>query len=209
MCAGSTAQLAHLEAVVASSSSMRVVSSTLGISALHEELAETEPDVLLEQLTAGDSIDSAAADGASDQIPAVLLVAESEYATARDILRNRESSVRAILPDWASDEEIEIAIKAAARGLIVLHPEIGLVDQEAEDLAASVPGDSNEQPLSPRESEILQLLAAGLGNKEIAWRLKISEHTVKFHVTSIFNKLNTSSRAEAVAIGMRRGLIAL
>lgn len=209
MCAGSAAQLAHLEAVIDSASSMRVVSSTLGRPALDEELADAKADVLLEQLTAGDLIDSAAADGASDQIPAVLLIAESEYATARDILRNGESGVRAILPDWASDEEIEIAIKAAARGLIVLHPEIGLVDQEAEDLAPSVPGDSNEQPLSPCESGILQLLAAGLGNKEIAWQLKISEHTVKFHVTSIFNKLNASSRTEAVAIGMRRGLIAL
>ena len=209
MCAGSAAQLAHLEALIDSASSMRVVSSTLGISALHEDLADAEPDVLLQQLTAGDWIDSAVADGTSDQIPAVLLVAESEYATARDILRNGESSVRAILPDWASNEEIEIAIKAAARGLIVLHPEIGLVDREAEDSAPSVPSESNEQPLSPRESEILQLLAAGLGNKEMAWRLKISEHTVKFHVTSIFNKLNASSRTEAVAIGMRRGLIAL
>ncbi len=65
------------------------------------------------------------------------------------------------------------------------------------------------QQLSPRESEILNLLAAGLGNKEIAARLGISEHTVKFHITSVFNKLSVSSRAEAVAIGVRRGLIIL
>jgi DNA-binding CsgD family transcriptional regulator len=63
--------------------------------------------------------------------------------------------------------------------------------------------------LSPREGEILNLLAQGLANKEIAWRLKISEHTVKFHITSIFNKLNASTRAEAVAIGIRPGLIIL
>jgi two-component system, NarL family, response regulator YdfI len=65
------------------------------------------------------------------------------------------------------------------------------------------------QQLSPRETEILNMLASGLGNKEIAWRLKISQHTVKFHVTSIFNKLNVSSRAEAVAVGVRLGLIIL
>jgi DNA-binding CsgD family transcriptional regulator len=53
------------------------------------------------------------------------------------------------------------------------------------------------------------MLAEGLGNKEIAWRLKISEHTVKFHVTSIFTKLNASSRTEAVTLGVRRGLIFL
>jgi len=70
-------------------------------------------------------------------------------------------------------------------------------------------GEGAGQALSPREGEILNLLAAGLGNKEIAWQLKISEHTVKFHVTSIFNKLGASTRAEAVALGMRRGLIVL
>ena len=53
------------------------------------------------------------------------------------------------------------------------------------------------------------MLASGLANKEIAARLLISEHTVKFHVTSIFNKLGASTRAEAVALGMRRGLIVL
>jgi DNA-binding NarL/FixJ family response regulator len=63
--------------------------------------------------------------------------------------------------------------------------------------------------MSPRESEILNLLASGLGNKEIARLLKISDHTVKFHVTSIFNKLGVSSRTEAVAIGIHRGLIVL
>ena len=61
--------------------------------------------------------------------------------------------------------------------------------------------------LSRREREILNLVATGLGNKQIASQLHISEHTVKFHLTSIFNKLNASSRAEAVAIGARRGLI--
>lgn len=87
---------------------------------------------------------------------------------------------------------------------------------EEEPLADTPPPIQNRDPsrslelqLSPRESEVLNLLAAGLGNKEIAWRLKISEHTVKFHVTSIFNKLNASGRAEAVAIGVRHGLILL
>jgi len=55
----------------------------------------------------------------------------------------------------------------------------------------------------------LRMLAEGLANKNIAWRMGISEHTVKFHIASIFTKLNASSRAEAVAIGMRQGLILL
>jgi DNA-binding CsgD family transcriptional regulator len=61
--------------------------------------------------------------------------------------------------------------------------------------------------LTPREREVLDMLAEGLSNKEIAWRMKISGHTVKFHVASIFAKLNVSTRTEAVAQGIRKGLI--
>ena len=65
------------------------------------------------------------------------------------------------------------------------------------------------QALTPREIEVLTMLAEGLGNKAIARRLNISEHTVKFHVGSIFSKLNASSRTEAVTLGARQGLIML
>ena len=65
------------------------------------------------------------------------------------------------------------------------------------------------EPLTKREKEVLQMLAAGLGNKEIAAKLNISDHTAKFHVGSILGKLGVSTRAEAVAMGIRRGLILL
>jgi DNA-binding CsgD family transcriptional regulator len=65
------------------------------------------------------------------------------------------------------------------------------------------------QPLSQRELEILGLLAAGLGNKAVAARLGISGHTVKTHVMSLFEKLGVSTRAEAVAAGVRRGILML
>jgi DNA-binding CsgD family transcriptional regulator len=64
-------------------------------------------------------------------------------------------------------------------------------------------------PLSPREREILGLVADGLGNKIVASRLGISEHTVKTHIASIFTKLGADTRAEAVAIGARQGMILL
>ena len=63
------------------------------------------------------------------------------------------------------------------------------------------------EALTPRELEVIQFLAAGLGNKEIASRLTISEHTVKFHVASIMGKLGAASRTEAVTLGIRHGLI--
>jgi DNA-binding NarL/FixJ family response regulator len=68
---------------------------------------------------------------------------------------------------------------------------------------------SLSEPLTPRESEVLQMLASGLANKEIASRLMISEDTVKFHVASILGKLGAGTRTEAVSLGIRRGLVLL
>jgi two-component system, NarL family, response regulator YdfI len=112
-----------------------------------------------------------------------------------------------VLPLDATPAEILAAIAAAVEGLIVLHPEL-LASMSVAGPAPQTPA-SADASLTPREIEVLRMLAEGLANKNIAWKLGISEHTVKFHITSIFTKLNVSSRAEAVATGMRRGLILL
>jgi DNA-binding NarL/FixJ family response regulator len=69
--------------------------------------------------------------------------------------------------------------------------------------------DPLDGPLTERESQVLQLLAHGLANKQIALALSISEHTVKFHVSSIYTKLRASNRTEAVRAGVQRGLVVL
>jgi DNA-binding NarL/FixJ family response regulator len=78
---------------------------------------------------------------------------------------------------------------------------------EARDLAAALEQQpAHEQithPLSPREFEVLTLAAQGLTNKEIAYRLRLSERTVQFHMNSIFNKTATNSRTEAVAVALK------
>ena len=110
------------------------------------------------------------------------------------------------LPLEASREQIEAAIHAIATGLSVVMPSslnLPLADTHLrldEHLIA---------PLTDREIEVLQLLAQGLANKQIAVNLSISEHTVKFHVSSIYTKLGAANRTEAVRLGVRRGLILL
>ncbi len=69
------------------------------------------------------------------------------------------------------------------------------------------PAGPERDALTPREREVLEMLAEGLSNKEIAWRMNISEHTVKFHLASVFAKLDVSTRTEAVMQGLRRGLL--
>jgi DNA-binding NarL/FixJ family response regulator len=154
---------------------------------------------------------------AAEGVLRIVLTAQTGFADAIAAMRETDSAVRAVLPSSSSDDEIRAAIEAVAAGLIVIHPEVvGELTGDSNErvtfipeyFSREVPG-SPIQQLSPRELEILNLLADGLANKEIAWRLKISEHTVKFHLTSIFNKLDASTRAEAVAIGARRGLIIL
>jgi len=106
----------------------------------------------------------------------------------------------AVLSAAATAEQIVAGAEAAAAGLIAVSVE------HAAGMGSSVAG---EDPLTPREREVLQMLAAGLGNKEIGARLQISDHTAKFHVSQILGKLGAGSRAEAVSIGMRRGIVPL
>jgi two-component system, NarL family, response regulator YdfI len=114
---------------------------------------------------------------------------------------------RALLPHEAETDEIVAAVRAAAAGLVVLSP--AAVESILPHLPAASQdgGATHGEELTPREIEVLSMLAEGAGNKLIARRLGISEHTVKFHVGSILGKLNASSRTEAVTIGIRQGLI--
>jgi len=105
-----------------------------------------------------------------------------------------------ILPTDSSAEELTAAIHALSQGLIVGTPAL-LFESESEPLERG--------PLTERETEVLGLLSKGLANKQIALSLGISEHTVKFHVSSIYTKLNVTNRTEAVRVGLRGGWVTL
>lgn len=128
----------------------------------------------------------------------VLLVADPQPATTIEALR---SGVRAVLSRDASPNRIIAAIEAVAAGLLAIEPE------DLEPWLGNPKPLELSEPLTSRETEVLGMIAGGLANKVIAHRLGISEHTVKFHVTSIMSKLHAASRTEAVTLGIRRGLI--
>ncbi len=136
----------------------------------------------------------------------VMLIANLVRAELR---RTLQAGVRAILLADSTPREILSALEAAAAGLAVISPEVldSLLPAPAE--AAAPDYAPLGEPLTSRESEILSLLADGAGNKEIASRLRISEHTVKFHVSSILAKLGVATRTEAVSRGYKEGLIIL
>jgi DNA-binding NarL/FixJ family response regulator len=137
---------------------------------------------------------------------AVLLLLDQ--ATPNKANRAMQLGVRGILPADVTAAQLTSAVSAVAKGLLVLQPgELALASASTQ----SRNGETAElfEPLTPREKEVLQMLASGLGNKQIAAHLKISDHTAKFHVASILGKLGASSRTEAVSLGLRRGLILL
>ncbi len=112
-----------------------------------------------------------------------------------------------VSPD-APPEEIGAAVAAVAQGLVVLPRTL---TERLLQGPVTLGGAVQElvEPLTAREREVLELLGRGLSNKMIGRDLHISEHTVKFHVSSIYTKLGASSRAEAVSLGARHGLISL
>ncbi|SPF31729.1 Transcriptional regulator, LuxR family [Candidatus Sulfopaludibacter sp. SbA4] len=141
---------------------------------------------------------------ANGRVPAlVLLTGESQPVWTQEALR---LGVRAVLSRDASASEILAAVEAAASGMAVLDPR----DLDALLRAAAPVHTAGEAAsLTARELEVLRMMAEGAANKTIAWKLAISEHTVKFHVASILGKLHAASRTEAVTMGIRQGLILL
>jgi two-component system nitrate/nitrite response regulator NarL len=114
----------------------------------------------------------------------------------------------AFLAGDAGPDELVAAVQAVVNGLIVIDPQIaGIAGLRWS--GTQTPLDPADDLLTPREAEVLRLVADGLPNKTIAHQLDISEHTVKFHVGSILTKLDAASRTEAVTIATRRGLLAV
>jgi two-component system, NarL family, response regulator YdfI len=114
------------------------------------------------------------------------------------------TGVPAVLPRSATRDQIIAAVLAVAAGLTVRHPDSAIAPPTRRDHP-----NAPVQPLTDREMQVLGMLSQGFANKTIAWKLGISDHTVKFHVSSIFSKLGVSSRTEAVTLGARLGLIFL
>jgi NarL family two-component system response regulator YdfI len=169
---------------------------------------EAEPDVFVVDASRDSGAVVATISGGPSDIGAdipIVVLESADNGAGSDLLRQ---GARAVLPATVSPAEMIAALRAVTSGLIVLHPlTIAALPHAAINTSRTT--EELVEPLTKREKEVLQMLAAGLGNKEIAAKLNISDHTAKFHVGSILGKLGVSTRAEAVAMGIRRGFVLL
>jgi DNA-binding NarL/FixJ family response regulator len=192
---------AGLAALISALPGCRVAGQMAGGEKIYDELEIYQPDIVVWDL----GIDPVRSlerleDLRSYDIRIIVLVPGEDIAGAASLYK-----VRGILPRDVKGHTLLAAIRSVAEGLIIFDSHF------AEELlsAKKVIPEQLAEPLTPRESQVLQLLGSGLPNKAIASRLAISEQTVKFHVNSILSKLGAQSRTEAVSRGTRLGLIKL
>lgn len=218
--AGYASVRAGLHALLADAPGVQVVEAVEGIGEpLARLLPGLKPDTLLLDTSgegSGDSVGELLALLEEETtVPGVVVLGDTPE---RDLSRLADSEI----PGWAyllreSDgPQIAAAVRAAAVGLMTLDrslaphlPDLFIAPDPGLSLATRVESEYPGDALTPREMEVLQLMAEGLPNKIIASRLKVSLHTAKFHVAQILGKLDATSRTEAVTIGARRGYVTL
>ena len=170
--------------------------------------ASTEVDVVV--WAPASQLDQSALTGIFNSLeentqPALLLVYSDPQ--VMEYLPQLSVRVWGLLEPESSQEELIAGIQALNEGLAVMNP--AWLGQHLKRPAKDETGDDVLEPLTTREIEVLQLLAYGLTNKQIATRLNISTHTVKFHISAIYSKMGTTNRVETVYLGLKKGMIVL
>lgn len=202
--ANSAASRVELEAIVRADARFTIVGHGARAGDTSQLARQFRPDVLLMEAIEPGWLTRLQSVMQNVAAPGVVLL--TSPLSRADLRRAYQSGVRAVMPRDAGAAEIAAAIESVANGLAVV---------TAEDMEALFPASHMSleeelavgEPLTPRETEVLAMLAEGAGNKQIATLMRISEHTVKFHVSSILAKLGVASRTEAVARGFKEGFI--
>jgi DNA-binding NarL/FixJ family response regulator len=186
-----------LKQLIASEEGLSVAGEAGSVAEAIALAKRIRPDVVLLDLKLpdGSGLDAAREMLTWNDAPAIIVL--STYEDAALVQSALDLGVSGYIPKTASFTEISAAVKAAAAGGIVLHPT--LVGKVARRSASSV--------LSQHDIDVLRLLAAGASYVEIGTKLYMSERTVRRHMNTIFEKLGTTTRPQAVAEAMRRGVL--
>lgn len=192
---------AGLRALLDGQDDFAVVGEAHDAGSARQVVRQERPDVVLMDLNLGDGVGGAkltATLRADREAPEVLVL--TTYDTDADVLRALEAGARGYLLKDAPPSELFAGIRATARGETVLSPAVA-----ATLVRRAAPG--GRDAVTEREVEVLELLSRGMGNKEMARELFVSEATVKSHLSHIYAKLGVDTRAGAVAAAIERRII--
>lgn len=176
---------------------IQVIGEAVDLESVHEMEAEV---FVLASVSSGRLLESS--------ITSPILFLTDDIESVRMVLGSKVRAWGVLSPD-ATEDELAAAVRAVGEGLWVGAP--GLVGEmiRFSGRRESLGEEALTEQLTAREKEVIQLMAQGLANKQIALSLGISEHTVKFHLSSLYSKLGISSRTEAIKRGIELGLISL
>jgi two-component system, NarL family, nitrate/nitrite response regulator NarL len=187
-----------LRVVVASDNPLRRASLMIRLAPFADlEVSEVDAPAKLRGVRA-DAVVSDSADVPRSDVPLLRLVADAS--AAADAIAH---GARGVLLLSAAPRRIHTALRAITDGLFVVDDELETIVPQARGRVELI------EPLTPREHQVAQLLVRGLTNKEIAARLEVTEHTVKFHLNGLLRKLGVSTRTEAVVQAARLGVVVL
>jgi NarL family two-component system response regulator YdfI len=192
-----------LRAILGTTADLTLVGEATDGAEAVELTEERSPDVVLMDLRMPNVDGIEAIRRIRAHHPAVEIVILTTYDDDAYIVEGMRAGARGYLLKDVDREVLFQTIRAAARGESLLPPAV------TDRLVAHLSHPGAGEALSDREQEVLTLVAQGATNRRIAAELSITERTVKAHMTNIFNKLGVSSRAQAVAVALRRGLLQL
>jgi len=181
---------------------LEIVGEADSAETMFDIIESTPVDVILLDIRMNGMTGLEALERLSVEFPQISVLMMSMHDQPGYVRRALELGASGYLLKSAGRDEIIAAIEAASEGETYIHGSL------IEPLLADVAGAANSVPrLSPREHQVLQLIADGSENKQIARELGLSEATVKTYIRGVFERLGVSSRAEAVAVGLRLGII--
>jgi DNA-binding NarL/FixJ family response regulator len=190
-----------VSAILRAEADIRVVGSAETTAAALDLIKTTTPDVVLLDLRLADGDDVAGVERIAALRPSAAVIVFTAFDAEEYVFGAIRAGAKGYVLKGSPGQELIRAIRQVHAGDTYLSPAIGTA------LARHVARPRRGGVLSARELSVLRLVAAGQSNQQIAESLGITERTVKFHVTAIFNKLGADNRAQAVAIASRRGLL--
>ena len=197
-------QQAGLRAMLTSSDDIEIIGESLVPDIARGELAGSDVIMIADEILLEDAVRTIP----RGEMVSLVVMANNEQ-KAFSLLRSLRVQSWGILPTTASALYLQGTVIAVAQGSVVF-PTMLMHSLYEEHLhVQSIQLDAADEVLTAREREVLELVSQGLSNKLIARQLQISEHTVKFHISSISGKLGATSRTDAVRLGLRKGLITL